>query len=253
MSKYYAFGVISAIPEVTLTHWIDVLKTTKQNNHQNNMKNGTFNTIKHIIKKDGILGLNKGFVPRLFGVMPMKFMLWGVYGSSNELLKDSIKNDTYRSILSGIFSGIGLTLIDTPVEVIKVQKIVNNTKLNILSQKCLKLSLQSFRPNLYRNCAFTASFFPIVSYIKKDDDVPFNNLVKGMFAGSIASIISHPFDSIKTDIQSNNIKVSVINKFKEYIVKDYRLLFSGILLRTIHTSCKMGIGYLSISLLCNYF
>ena len=129
--KYrFISGGISGLVEVTCTHPIDLIKTKLQEASQKNIVIN--NPIKHFYSKyrlHGIKYMYSGFIPRIVGVVPMRFVFWGVQGNCNEYINNYNICDTNRLILAGIIGGSAQTLIDNPIESMKIRQMTstNNT------------------------------------------------------------------------------------------------------------------------------
>lgn len=234
--KYkFIAGGISGIVEVICTHPIDLVKTELQVSSQKNITIN--NPIKHFYGKyrlHGIQYMYSGFIPRIVGVVPMRFVFWGVQGNCNEYLKNYKLNDTYRLIVSGIISGSVQTLVDNPIETMKIRLITSTKYSHIISKTTL---LNGFGPTLVRNSLFAAIMNYTVN-ISPSENYGINFL-KGALGGFIASIITQPIDYIKTEKQRITIHQRSI---KDIIISDYKFLMVGTMPRAILGFFNMGIG-----------
>ena len=126
-------GGIAGIVEVSLLHPIDLMKTKMQEYSQKYSNTKRNKIIKNIYKNQGLKGFYRGYVPRLFCIIPMRILYWGVQNNSNIYLKKNFNfNNSERLILSGTFAGTVQTIIDNPIENIKIKMMTNN-KISILS------------------------------------------------------------------------------------------------------------------------
>lgn len=257
MYKPFIFGAIAAVPEISFTHWIDVMKITQQDIHQNTRKQLKIKQVaKYIYRNNNIKGFYKGYVPRVIGCIPMRFFFWGIQDTSAKILP--IQNKLTKLIISGVLGGAGQTIIDTPIEVAKIQSITSPVPIKPFAPSTLRAAIPSFLPNLYRNCVFSGTFCIIAKMLTNDDSTKIEKLLYGMIGGGTAAFISHPLDVVKTDLQRARKNGIVVNKttcklLKEYIKRDITLLYSGLGLRMFHTSGTMGVGFLAISMLYEYF
>lgn len=255
--KPFIFGAASAIPEISATHWIDVMKITQQSIHQESGKKlNLIQVSRYICKNNGLKGFYKGYVPRVSGSIPMRFMFWGIQDTCNKNLP--IENKLLRLGVSGVLGGAGQTLIDTPIEVAKIRSVTSVKPVKNFSMDTLKASIPSFLPNLYRNAIFSGTFCLVANMLSKENDSGLIKLRNGMIGGGTAAFMSHPIDVVKTDLQRfrlNNkfVKKTTCQLLKEYIKRDITLLYSGLFIRMFHTSSTMGVGYLAISTLYKYF
>jgi hypothetical protein len=201
-------SIISSFVEVIVTQPIDVIKTYKQTNTQISLN---FKT------------LYSGFIPRASGNIPSRT----VFLFSQDYLRselDPIKN--FNKILIPGLSGFTQTLVDTPIENLKMKQIFKLQKINYY---------RGFIPHVMRNIIFLVPVFNFKEYGKFYHDNALHQSLYGAIGGIIGSYISHPLDTIKTLIQTNKK-----NQIKELKLKDY--------FRGSHLRASMAFINMSISL-----
>lgn len=187
-------SIFSGVIETTITHPIDYIKTMKQSNKSIYFKN-----------------IYNGYGSKLIGVVPMRMLFW----TSKEYFQKKYYFDKYKNIKTGFMVAMFQTTIDFPVEQIKINKMIKNTR---PSYSLGYLSLLS------RNIIFASVAFSVLD---------FNNSIYSPFvAGFIASLTSHPFDTLKTHYQTK--KTIDWNKIK---------FFSGVEQRCLISFLGIGIGY----------
>ena len=172
-------SIISSFAEVVITQPIDVIKTYAQMNQK--IKSYNFQT------------LYKGFIPRSIGNIPSR----STFLFTQDYLKQYISNN-HQSLIIPIATGFAQTIIDTPVEVAKINKIFNLKSTSIVSY------YNGFVPHCTRNIIFIGCVFNMKSY---GENFNTNILVQttfGAIGGVIGSYLSHPFDTIKTMIQTSS-------------------------------------------------
>lgn len=77
VGQRYINGAISGLIEVTLTHWIDVIKTRLQAEKEIT-KGITVNSLsQRIWAEEGFKGFYKGYISRMAGIGPMRATFWG--------------------------------------------------------------------------------------------------------------------------------------------------------------------------------
>jgi hypothetical protein len=113
-----------------------------------------------------------------------------------------------------VSAGFCQTLVDTPFEILKINKIMN------INYKDNNNLYKGFVPHVSRNIIFLISVYNFREYSKnKTENIIIHSLYGGL-GGVIGAYISHPFDTIKTKIQSSTYKIdNKINNnitFKEY-------------------------------------
>lgn len=231
--KSYVSGGLSGLVEITIIHPLEYFKTIKQNN------NLSFNNFLKKYSKDGIKSLYKGYLPRALGIIPMRTVFWGTIYTSEKYLQSKNINKKYIYFISGGLSGSVQTLIDCPIESLKTRMMTSNIK-------SFTITFNGFLPNLIRNVGFGAIFNYKKNNMKKNyknKKIGFkDNLIIGSLSGILASLITQPFDYIKTIIQSNNENNKMIKVIIKTFDKNPLLFFSGTLPRTSITCISMGIG-----------
>lgn len=178
-------SIISSLIEVVITHPIDVYKTNLQLNKQTHMNN-----------------IYRGFIQRAIGNIPSRSIFL--------ITSDYLKHKNINIYMIPLISGMTQTIIDTPVENLKIRAINNyiginsarhnnNNEINVKHMPLFNYpSRNLFRgyiPHLARNVIFIGS----VIIMKDRNDF---SIYSGAIGGVIGSYISHPLDTIKTKIQS---------------------------------------------------
>lgn len=245
--KEYLIGSISGIFEVIITHPIDYIKTKRQE-----LSKQRLNTLQFYKKiyDNNILNFYTGVRSRLIGIMPMRFVFWGVQENTYLFLKKNNINTKFNNLIIGTNAGFFQSIIDNQIELFKIAKITNQ-KLDMNNL----LKFKGFYSNLYRNCIFSNS----ISYacLNKNFDNNFYKFITASTAGAIGSILSQPFDVVKT-IKHSNINIffdiNVKNKNTIEIInliyqKNPYLLFTGGFYRCVLSYFSMGVGFVMFDLL----
>jgi len=213
-------GSLSGLCEVLITHPLDYLKTLLQYNNNNRISCKTYN-------------FYRGITPRIFGVVPMRTIFWTTLESSKYYLPDTIK-DADRLILSGLFAGIAQSIIDIPIENMKIQRMIRHKRLcdiNLYNGSSVTIT---------RNVGF-AIILNLFLHIGNDHNDKSIDFFRAGIGAVIASIITQPLDYFKTQIQSNK---------KVYDIRP-KALFSGYLSRASMSFINMSIGYTVFSTINN--
>jgi len=182
-------SLFSSLIEVTITQPLDVAKTYRQTKIKL-----TYN----------LSTLYSGFIPRALGNIPSRT----TFLFTQDLLKaDFDPNKLKNKLLIPGISGFAQTLIDTPIENLKMKGIFKLTYYKFYS---------GFGPHVIRNIIFMLPVFNLKEYAKKKYDSIMVQAIYGASGGIIGSYISHPFDTIKTLIQTNNKNDIKKLKFRDY-------------------------------------
>ena len=218
MSSLLYPALVSSILETTITHPIDVIKIHKQSSQPIVYK---FKT------------LYSGYIPRALGNIPSRTTFLfsqdflHQYFNSKKNYEVSKKS---QCILIPLVAGLSQTLIDTPVEVLKMNQVMKlkNTFL-----------YKGFLPHFYRNfifvlCVYNFKQFGISNSNSKSVGSSYlNTALYGAMGGVVGSYISHPLDTIKTCIQTNRT-------YENFTFKDY--------MRGCHLRAGMGMINMFVSL-----
>ena len=153
-------SIISSLIEVVITHPIDVYKTNLQLNKITNLNN-----------------IYRGFIQRALGNIPSR--------STFLFTSDYLKQKKINIFLIPFISGTIQTVVDTPVENLKIRAINNHTNLKLF---------RGYIPHSARNIIFIGS---VITMKER-----YESIYSGAIGGVIGSYMSHPLDTIKTRIQS---------------------------------------------------
>ena len=153
-------SIISSLIEVIITHPIDVYKTNLQLNKTTHLN--------HIYR---------GFIQRALGNIPSR--------STFLFTSDYLKQKKINIFMIPFISGAIQTVVDTPVENLKMRAINNHTNLKLF---------RGYIPHSARNIIFIGS---VITMKERNESI-----YSGAIGGVIGSYMSHPLDTIKTRIQS---------------------------------------------------
>lgn len=250
-----------------------------------------------IYQTGGLSNFYKGIIPRLYGILPMRVVFWGALESGNKMVVNE-KNTFIKYTLPGILAGSIQTFIDNPIEVLKIRLMTSPTtaapssvptaspaiapsfttssivSLNSSASystsatashqssaiSSIKNLYKGFFPCFYRNIIFTVTLSTTTRTFKDQ-----NAFVVGAFGGLLGSILSHPFDVVKTElqrIQTSKVNTSIApfsssplikktnfmtfqtyNILKNIFESNPKQLFSGLSMRCLLSFMNMGIGF----------
>lgn len=200
-------SIVAGLMEVLTTHPIDYVKTLSQDGKSTN------EILKKVIKNP-----YTGIHSRVVGVIPMRILFWNTL--------DYFHKNKYSAISAGALTASIQTLIDYPIEQIKIQCMINK----VSWKNAFRINhFPSFTTHLSRNILFASVFASFIDY----NPDSYYLAALGGFAGAI---ISHPLDSLKTWYQSGNI-----NYPKHWTMENY---FKGWHHRGIISLISMNIGWI---------
>jgi len=203
-----------------------------------------FESFPYIRRKYGMFGLYRGFSARVGGIMPMRFMYWVVQNSCNTYLineHDDMKIRVLKLVIGGIAGSFAQTLIDNPIELFKLRMMSSQQRTrDIVKDIVISKSFPGFRPTFYRNGIF--AIFTNIAIYTKPETTMYEKFMYGSIGGFVGSIMSQPFDYIKTYKQKMHTGTVHDIKIIDIIFKNPRILWTGGLMRAVLGFCNMGIG-----------
>jgi len=235
-SKRYIAGGLSGIIEVVTTHPLDYIKTKKQEYAQRNVSNGNF--YKNLIKENGF-NFYRGVIPRIMGIIPMRFVFWGVQDNSYKYInrKYNISN-LQCGVLAGCIGGSCQTVIDNPIEILKI-KTMTNQKVKLSSL----FNNRGFTATLFRNVGFAVCMSSMCFTNKKRSDLC--KFAYSASAGVLGSILTQPIDYVKTQQQRSLDSRSIFRIMWETYKDNPKKLYVGGFNRSLLSFFTMGIGFVA--------
>lgn len=233
----YLIAPISGIIEVTVSHPLDRIKTKMQEMSLSNRAPRVISAAQEIRQTTGWKGFYAGYTARVLGIMPMRLVYWETMRNMNKRVEGEAR--WFQLIVPGIAVGLAQTLIDNPIEVLKVRRMTGESKTAIDS------IFKGYMPTLYRNIIFSITVSAAVKTFGEEQ--PFLSAAMG---GLIGSIISQPLDVAKTEMQRfKAVADAKPQGMVEILVgvakKNPKELFSGGLMRSAMGFVNMGVGFLA--------
>lgn len=260
----------------------------QENHHQ---FNETFKT-----KWDYFRGLYRGLTSPLIGELASNFVLFGSFGIckdwiSNYSLNENLRDEyspwkEYAAIFaSGAFSGLAISFVVAPTEMIKIQMQTKNGSESQTVMNCVKElwktrgMFHGYVSCLNHQLTFYSSYFLIYEWCKrqfahyyssKKNDLKFEHnaftlLISGGVSGTLSWALVYPTDSIQSIVRyDRNMNMRMV--LKKYSLRDlYRgfqvsvfLLFSvtrlviNMLLLLIFVTMMMAMGDGSSTICCSF-
>lgn len=234
---------ISGIIEVSATHWLDRIKTKQQELMLTGINKNLYETSINIYKCGGLKGLYVGILPRIIGIIPMRIAYWTTLIKINTYV-ENYKNSFVKCLMPGLIAGFVQTLLDNPIEVIKIKLMTKKQFDNNIHFDLKKLYV-GFVPTVIRNSIFAISVSLSIQIFNNTE----NKFYAGAFGGLIGSFISQPFDVIKTELQRSKTTNQNNTTFRTLLKlgKNPYNLWKGGSLRSVIAFLNMGIGFYSLN------
>ena len=244
---------LSGIVEVTTGHPLDTLKTKIQELSLKEKPSTIRHAVADIYKTGGLVGFYGGYTPRVIGIMPMRLVYWGTMRTMNEYVESPSCSDlpkTVKMLLPGLVTGSVQTLVDNPIEVLKIRLMTG------ASGTAMSTLMKGFVPTTIRNIVFAIPVAVTVTTFGKD-----NAFMAGAVGGLIGSVISQPLDVIKTEMQrfkpeeggvTKKSMMQVIREINAQPGGTVRNFMAGVNMRGALSVANMGIGYLAYDYIHNF-
>tara|TARA_B100000524_G_scaffold283170_1_gene158970 strand:+ start:156 stop:1004 length:849 start_codon:yes stop_codon:yes gene_type:complete len=260
-----AAGAIAGSAEVITTYPLDTIKT-----HMQIKKNGnTLTTGMNIIQKSGIKGLYFGVIPSLAQVAGKASLRFTLY----EKIKNSFKDENgkvsnSKNLIAGLSSGAIEAMVWTsPTERVKIiqqnsKKYIStqNVISNILTNNGIQGLYIGTVPTIYKQSLSVGSRFWMYNLIKdffeKDGQkiTSSQTVFTGALAGGLSTTFNHPFDVVKSRIQSNTNKGKTFQIMKDIHQKEgIFTLFSGLSPRFYRVAIAQGVTFYIYESIINFY
>lgn len=235
--KAFAAGGLGGVCAVITGHPFDLIKVRQQTAPAGSASSSAIGALKTLLARDGPRGLYRGVGAPLVGVTPMfAVSFWG-YDVGQQIVEAVSKVDASGKLsiaqisAAGFISAIPMTAITTPFERVKVVLQLQGQGKLAEGQRQLNGSLDAvghiyktgglsslFRGSvatLARDGPGSALYFAAYEYIKRksidaDGNIPMSKI---MFAGGCAGVAMwvpvFPIDTIKSNLQSSEVPVSI--------------------------------------------
>jgi hypothetical protein len=248
-------GSLSGVISLSVTYPTEYVKTKMQIG-----KETSFTKIfKNNIKKEGILGMYKGYLPVLASIIPRAGINYSMYEYIYYNLRKKGYDGWHINLLSGMCSGgIAGLIMATPVENIKTYRICEGTNIpikTIYEREGIKVFYKGMIPTIIKeSTTYGTRFLFYTSMYKKleEKNINFvlNSIISSTTAGFMSSYLNNPLDVIQTRKQmpNNNKKADTIKT----IIKNegWQSLYKGSFVRSLRTIPAAGISFLTYEILC---
>lgn len=176
---------------------------------------GVFDGVYKIWRHEGIAALYRGFVPTMAMAVPANVLYFVCYESLKDSLGDkSLLVPTFAGAVARVFAVAAVS----PLELLKTrmqhrhhQNHLRNT-IEMVRAAGPSVLFRGFFPTLWRDVPFSGIYWTAYEYLKRTWRIDSNysggflrhfygTFAAGAMAGSIAAILTIPFDVVKTRMQ----------------------------------------------------
>lgn len=207
----FSSGIITKTSVAPLER-IKILKQA-QIKYQTNHYQGILQSIRFIIKNEGLKGLYYGNLTNIYRVTPSYILKFTLNDKFKSLFQTNNNKLTFEQLMiSGICSGFLTTTICYPFDFIRTQFSLD-TKMSIRHNNFINCGMYIIKNqgflNLYKGSkiafismpGYIATQFSVYQYLK---DSQYNTFTSSVIAGAISQTIFYPGDSIKRTMMLNN-------------------------------------------------
>lgn len=292
-------GALARSTTALLLSPLDVIKARLQfqgNLTQINTFSSPFHAFSQILRKEGPSAFFNGIGPRLLYTVPSASVSFFFYEhfhrffqkarreQSDDILSTSSTLESFSMALAPLFAGavarVFGTAARTPFDIIKQRMQIKgsfkkqlklSSSLEMFSHVVKTEGLSSlwsgYRVTLLRDAPFAALYFFNYEIFKTLQEEWFHNfgvynhLASGALAGSLASLITFPIDTVKTRLQSQNMLLllhpetnrryqGISHAFSTIIKEEgFNSLYKGASLRVFYISLAASITFASYEFL----
>ncbi|OQV25507.1 Solute carrier family 25 member 38 [Hypsibius exemplaris] len=221
VARSFVAGTFTGVCSTFLFQPLDLIKTRIQSQLLTGLPNNSelfkvYPIVRQVLREEGATGLWRGTVPSLYRTVPGV----GIYFSSIHFMQEVAGPDCNPAcfLMIGIASRFIASLSVLPFTVIKARSESGLFKYSsVFGAMRTTISTEGFRslysgfvPTLLRDAPFSGIYLAFYEMIKSSlrtrvlpdsSWTPALHFGSGVTAGLLASVVTHPFDVIKTQIQ----------------------------------------------------
>lgn len=246
--KNTLLGACSGVTSAVIFQPFDVVKTLVQKNKAQNTYKGFNYLIKHTYLNNGIRGFYAGTHISVFRVLPGA----GVYFYALPFL-DSISQTSSKTthLLNGLLARGCASIITLPFAVVKTNIEASNEKLSttcssIYHKYGLKGFYRGLLPTILRDAPNSGIYYMLYRAFNSNNfNNPYLTFFNSVQAATIALLLTHPFDVLKTkqqlltNVSKSNIRVFIFkHAFDGFFLRAIRKCFGTATTWTIYESLK---------------
>lgn len=182
--------------------------------HRPKFYNGTIDAMFKISKAEGITSLWSGLIPALLLAVPMTVTYFTAYDQFKGGIKkikggEVLADQAWVSLSCGALARVWAVTMVSPLELVRTkmqsQKMGFGEVRQVLSETVKSQGVvglwRGYSATLLRDVPFSALYWPCYEYLKPQTYNFQETFLAGAMSGTLASVLTHPMDVVKTRLQ----------------------------------------------------
>uniref|UniRef100_A0A1B6D532 Citrate transport protein n=1 Tax=Clastoptera arizonana TaxID=38151 RepID=A0A1B6D532_9HEMI len=276
--KGFIAGGLSGACEITVAYPSEYVKIQLQLNRNSRQVTGIVDIVKSTIKKNGVLGLYRGFDVVLYGIVPKVAIRFSAFEIAKSYVSDKEGNlSPVSTLFCGMSAGVCEAILAvTFIESIKV-KFINDQRLEnprfkgfihgirlIIKEHGFHGIYQGVIPTIVKQGSSQAIRFFIMEtlkdwYTKGDRNVKVPKHIIGIFGlltGAVSVYLNNPIDVVKTRMQGLEASryssmMDCVRKIIKY--EGYSTFYKGVIPRVCRVCIEVSITFMAYDSFMNLF
>lgn len=230
--KFWQFmiaGSVAGMAEHMAMFPVDTIKTQMQALSSCPIKSATVNqAVRSILKSDGARGLYRGIAAMGIGAGPAHAVYFSVYEACKRSFSGGNPSNSAAHAAAGVCATVASDAVLTPMDVVKQRLQLRGTPYGgvwdcvrrVMREEGVMAFFASYRTTVVMNAPFTAVHFATYEAAKRGltrvspegaaDERFVVHATAGAAAGALAAAVTTPLDVVKTQLQCQVIKDSII-------------------------------------------
>lgn len=275
---FYQFvaGAVAGISEILVMYPLDVVKTRMQLQVSQAAGSaaaagehyaGVVDCIRKIVQKEGASRLYKGISSPVLMEAPKRATKFACNDEFQKVYKDLFGAPVLTqplSVLSGASAGICEAFVVVPFELVKIR--LQDSRSNykgpvdvvkqIIAKEGVMAMYNGLESTMWRHGVWNSGYFGIIFQARAMLPKPqnktqktTNDLIAGTIGGTVGSLLSTPFDVVKSRIQNTAVVAGVVRKYNwswpsmliVYREEGFRALYKGFVPKVLRLGPGGGI------------
>lgn len=283
----FAAGAVAGISEILVMYPLDVVKTRMQlqvgkasgATAGQEQYSGVIDCLKKIVQKEGASRLYKGISSPVLMEAPKRATKFACNDEFQTIYKKLFGVSALTqplSILSGASAGICEAFVVVPFELVKIRLQDLNSSYKgpidvvkqIIAKEGTLAMYNGLESTMWRHGVWNSGYFGIIFQIrgalpkpKSKTEKTRNDLIAGTIGGTIGSLLSTPFDVVKSRIQNTASIAGVVRKynwswpslFVIYREEGFKALYKGFVPKVLRLGPGGGILLVVFTEMTDFF